>query len=150
MIVKINDQLVLEAFLKRESIQPTTSSGFDPRRAEFRVLQRSWEKGDVVVIQFEMPVQLRQAHPRVKGYLGKATISRGPLVYCLEDIDNPAMDIFNVKIAPGSLALVDDPGTLGGIMKIAGRSTRGESLTLIPYFLWGNRGTSKMTVWIHI
>ncbi len=34
-------------------------------------------------------------------------------------------------------------------MKITARSTEGQALTFIPYFLWGNRGESTMTVWVN-
>ncbi len=150
MYVSINGNSILETVLESQSEQNETSAGFDPRRAEYRILKRVWEKGDVVTIHFEMPIQLRRAHPRVKGHAGKAAVSRGPLVYCLEDVDNPGVDIFNAQVEPGSLSMVDEPGFLGGMVKIFGNSTRGEPLTFIPYFLWGNRGPSKMTVWVNV
>ena len=96
-----------------------------------------------------MPVILRKAHPRVKWYQGKVAVTRGPLVYCLEDLDQPDLDIFNIRLDPASLDLQLDKAFLGGITKILAKSTSGKSLTLIPYFLWGNRGSSKMTVWIN-
>jgi DUF1680 family protein len=37
---------------------------------------------------------------------------------------------------------------LGGIVVIHGRTTVGKPLKFIPYFLWGNRGPSQMTVWV--
>lgn len=150
MQVMVNEQAVMEAVLEHQKGQPETSAGFDPRRAEYRILKSVWEKGDVIELRFEMPIQLRRAHPRVKGHAAKAAVSRGPLVYCLEDVDNPEVDIFNVQVDPESLSKVFDPDKLGGVVKILGRSTRGEALTFIPYFLWGNRGSSKMTVWVNV
>ena len=147
--ISINGHEVIDAVLESESEQQATSSGFDPRRAVFRCLKRVWEKDDVMEIHFEMPVQLRRAHTRVKNHAGKAALSRGPLVYCLEDSDNPQVDIFDAQVAPESLATVYDPDLLGEVVKILGKSTRGEPLTFIPYFLWGNRGPSKMTVWVN-
>lgn len=38
---------------------------------------------------------------------------------------------------------------LDGIIRIQGRTTEGKPLTFIPYFLWGNRGPSQMTVWVN-
>jgi DUF1680 family protein len=96
-----------------------------------------------------MPIQLRRAHPKVKGHNGKIAVTRGPLVYCLESTDNPNVDIFNNKVNTSSLQPVFEESLLGGIMKIKAKSTDGQTLTFIPYLLWGNRGESKMTVWVN-
>jgi DUF1680 family protein len=150
MTISINGSPVMETILENQDGLPETSAGFDSRRAEYRSLKRLWKGGDLVAIHFETSIKLRQAHPRVKGYAGKAAISRGPLVYCLEDVDNPEVDILSAQIDSESLAVVEDPDLLGGVVKILGNSTRGEPLTFIPYFLWGNRGPSKMTVWVNV
>ena len=126
-----------------------TASGYDPREGRWLKIQRTWNAGDVLELNFEMPIQLRQAHPKVKGHQGKAAITRGPVVYCLESVDNPLVDIFNSRVETTSLESVFDPGLLGGITKIDGQTTMGEPITLVPYHLWGNRGKSAMTVWIN-
>lgn len=149
MVVSINGSSALETVLKSQSGQNGTSAGLDPHRAEYRNLRRVWEREDEVAIHFEMPIQLRKAHPRVKGHADRVAVSCGPLVYCLECVDNPGVDIFSAQVDPKSLSKVYDPDRLGGILKIVGLSTNGEALTFIPYFLWGNRGPSKMTVWVN-
>jgi DUF1680 family protein len=126
-----------------------TASGFDPRAASFHALRRSWVVGDEIVIEFEMPIHTRRVHPKVKGHRGKVAITRGPLVYCLESIDNPDVDIFNIKVDIDSLKPAAAETVLGEIVKIVGRSKNGQPLTFIPYFLWGNRGESQMTVWVN-
>jgi DUF1680 family protein len=126
-----------------------TASGYDPRVASFYVLQRNWVVGDEVRIEFEMPLHKRRAHPKVKGHRRKVAITRGPLVYCLESVDNPDVDIFNVKVDIASLKPVTAQTEFGEIVKILGRSKNGQLLTFIPYFLWGNRGESQMTVWVN-
>ena len=92
---------------------------------------------------------LRRATPRVRGHKGKVALTRGPLVYCLESVDNPGVDLFSAKVEPASLKDVFDETLLGGVVKIEGKSKSGEPLTFIPYFLWGNRGPSAMTVWVN-
>jgi DUF1680 family protein len=76
---------------------------------------------------------------------GMDALSRGPLVYCLESVDNP-LDLFSVKVNHESLKPMYDESLLGGIWKILGETTDGKPLTFIPYMLWGNRGPSQMNV----
>jgi DUF1680 family protein len=59
------------------------------------------------------------------------------------------VDIFNVKVDIASLKPVTAQTEFGEIVKILGRSKNGQLLTFIPYFLWGNRGESQMTVWVN-
>jgi len=139
-----------------ETIQPPaptillgpTASGYDPRKSEFVPITRSWLPTDRIEIEFDLPVRLLKAHPRVKGSRGKAAVTRGPLVYCLESNDNPGVDIFNTMLDPGSLQPEFDAALLGGVVKMIARAMDGTPLTFIPYFRWGNRGPSNMTVWV--
>ena len=126
-----------------------TASGYDPREGRWLNLKRIWNSGDIVELNFDMPIQLRRTHPKVKGHQGKVAITRGPLVYCLESVDNPDANIFNAAIDKASLDSVFDRITLGGITKIIGQAKTGRPLTFIPYHLWGNRGKSTMTVWVN-
>ncbi|MBU0608827.1 MAG: glycoside hydrolase family 127 protein, partial [Armatimonadetes bacterium] len=99
-------------------------------------------------------------------------IMRGPLVYCLEEIDLPA----GVKLAeahlPADITLVPrhDPDLLGGVTVLEGEARRVREVCsgaegdlyrdlrdvqrervpvrLIPYYGWANRGESPMTVWL--
>jgi DUF1680 family protein len=126
-----------------------TASGYDPRTSRFDKIQRIWAPGDVVEIDFNMDIQLRRAHPKVKGHKDKAAITAGPLVYCLESVDNHEVDIFNVQIDPTSLVVHFDPDLFGGTSVITARSLDSTPLIFIPYYLWGNRGPSQMTVWVN-
>ncbi len=147
MRVMVNASNCLDTEAPGNDREPT-ASGFDPRLAKFHPLRREWHAGDLIEIEFEMPLRLLRAHPRVKGHHGKVAVTRGPLVYCLEDLDNAGVDILSVRVDPNSLAPVRDDTLLDGIVKLDGRTTDGRSLTFIPYMLWGNRGPSKMTVWV--
>ncbi|MBI9050404.1 MAG: glycoside hydrolase family 127 protein [Anaerolineaceae bacterium] len=146
--LRINNEEQTTPTAKRINTQQT-ASGFDPRTSTYQEIKRNWSPGDVVEIDFNMDIQIRRAHPKVKGHNGKAAITAGPLVFCLESVDNPEMDIFNVQISPDSLALQFDANLLGGTNLITAKSQEGTLLTLIPYHLWGNRGASQMTVWMN-
>ncbi len=128
-------------------LQP--ASGFDPGESRFVSIERFWSPGERIEINFDMTIKLRRAHPKVKGHQSKVTLTRGPLVYCLENIDNPNVDIFNLKIDTTSVRANFDETLLGGIIKIEASTTDGQAITFIPYHLWGNRGLSQMTVWIN-
>jgi DUF1680 family protein len=60
------------------------------------------------------------------------------------------VDIFQVALDPNTLAAEFSEDLLGGIWIIKGYSLNNEPLTFIPYFLWGNRGASTMTVFIGV
>ena len=127
---------------------PPPASGFDPRLARWLTLRRRWTTGDTISLRFDLPVRARKAGPRVAGHAGKVALTRGPLVYCLESIDNPGIDIFAAAIDLRSLRPEPAPDLLGGIVVLGGRTTDGRPVTAIPYALWGNRGASEMTVWV--
>ena len=126
-----------------------SAQGYDPRPARFVQLRRAWKPGDEIKISFDLPILVRRAHPKVKGHRRKAAVTRGALVYCLEDVDNPMVDIFAVRLDLDSLQPEFSADFFGGTMILHGKTTIGEPLIFIPYQLWGNRGASRMTVWIN-
>ena len=122
---------------------------YDPRYSHFATTDMPWSAGDVVELNFDMSIKLLHAHPNVQGHSGKAAITRGPLVYCLESLDNPGVDIFTAQLDPESLHDEFVPDLLGGCVVIHGTTTDGKPLKFIPYFLWANRGESQMVVWVN-
>ena len=89
-----------------------------------------------------MPVRLEEADPNVKYDAGKRTVCRGPLVYCLEEVDNPAFDA--VSLADGTFTDVWQPDLLGGVATI----TSSDGAVFIPYYAWDNRTPGRMKVWV--
>jgi DUF1680 family protein len=126
-----------------------TNLDHDPRVSSFIGINRPWSFGDIIELNFDMSIKLLHAHPKVKGHAGKVALMRGPLVYCLENLDNPDVDIFTAKLDPSSLHDEFIPDLMGGCIVIHGKTTDGKPLKFIPYFLWANRGESQMTVWIN-
>jgi uncharacterized protein len=147
--VSVNGQPLADLYAGPNVAEPT-ASGYDPRQAEFCRLPRSWSAGDGIEIEMDMPVHLRQAHPKVKGHTGRVAVTRGPLVYCLESLDNPGIDIFTARLDPTSLTPAWDDSLLGGCTCIHAKTSDGQTLLFVPYFLWGNRGPSQMTVWVNV
>jgi hypothetical protein len=124
------------------------ASGYAPDGAFYHALTRTWSAGDVVEVEFEMPVVVRRAHPRVKSARGRVSLTRGPLVYCLESVDNPGLDPFAARLDLATVEAGWDPGLLGGVWALRGRTAGGHPFTAIPYAYWANRGPSQMVVWL--
>jgi hypothetical protein len=128
----------------------TTASGYDPRQAEYESISQIWSAdGETLEFSFDTSIRLRRAHPKVRGHAGKVAVTRGPLVYCLESMDNPGVDIFTAQLDPSSLHDEFVSDLLGGCVVIHSKTTDGVPLKFIPYFLWANRGESQMTVWVN-
>ena len=108
---------------------------------------KDWKSQDVIALDMDMPVEIVAADPHVKENFGKRAIQRGPLVYCMEEIDNP--EYFDqIQLSPSTTfqtAFVSD--ILNGIKTIK-TNGRAQSATFIPYYAWDNRKAGKMRVWI--
>ena len=116
----------------------------------YAVLARKWTDGDVVELYMDMPVEEVAADPRVKEDMGKRAIQRGPIVYCLEEVDNPeAFDSLRLtEDAYFDVAPLDKDKWWGHPLMEITAFTGAEKLTFIPYFAWDNREAGKMKVWI--
>jgi DUF1680 family protein len=149
--LRVNGQVVETASRPQApagSEQP--ASGYAPQRAYYLPLSRTWSPGDTVEIEFQMPVLARQAHRKVKSVRGQVALTRGPLAYCLESVDNSGIDLFQARIDPSSARAEFDPDLLGGVWVLRGEMLRGRTFTAIPYAYWANRGESQMAVWISV
>ena len=108
---------------------------------------KDWKSQDVIALDMDMPVEIVAADPHVKENFGKRAIQRGPLVYCMEEIDHP--EYFDqIQLSPSTTfqtAFVSD--ILNGIKTIK-TNGRAQSATFIPYYAWDNRKAGKMRVWI--
>ncbi|MBV8901294.1 MAG: glycoside hydrolase family 127 protein [Verrucomicrobia bacterium] len=128
-------------------------------------IRRTWAEGDEVELQFSMPVRRRFARPEVEADRGRVALSRGPLVYCLEQADN-GPDLEGVIVSPeAEFQAVERPDLLGGATVLTGPGSREEvrtkqlytdepppvervTLTAVPYYTWDNREPGEMQVWV--
>jgi DUF1680 family protein len=120
----------------------------NPQFAKWIEVQRRLEADDQLTLDFSTPVVIYHPNENITSVRNKIALIRGPLVYCLENIDNPDIDIFQVAVDHNTLAAEFTEDLLGGIWIIKGYSLNSEPLTFIPYYMWGNRGASTMTVFI--
>ena len=117
-----------------------------PKEKGYAVI-KDWKSQDVIALDMDMPVEIVAADPHVKENFDKRAIQRGPLVYCMEEIDNPVY-FDQIQMSPSTTfqrAFADD--ILNGIKTIK-TNGRAQSATFIPYYAWDNRKAGKMRVWI--
>jgi DUF1680 family protein len=121
-------------------------------------LTRKWAAGDVIDLKLPMEAKRVYADPNVKADVGRVAIQRGPIVYCLEGVDN--------QLALKSLVLPKDaPLTaqhradlLGGVTVVKGKAKAivdddsshdtDVEFTAVPYYAWDNRSPGQMIVWL--
>ncbi len=123
----------------------------------YATLCRKWKAGDEIVLQLPMQVRTILANEQVEACRGRVAVERGPIVYCLEGIDQEDGSVFN-KVLPQNASFETEaaPDLLGGIvvLKAQGEKIQADStvaaigLKMIPYCTWDNRGANQMEVWI--
>jgi DUF1680 family protein len=130
-------------------------------------LRREWQPGDRVRLELEMPVERAYAHPQVAQDVGAVALQRGPLVYCLEQVDQTE-PVQRLRL-PAGAALTSrfERGLLGGVVVISGEAMAADeadwdgqlyrtevpgrrpcNITAIPYYAWDNRDAGAMQVWV--
>ena len=116
-----------------------------PVEKGYFLMEREWQDGDVVLIAMELPAVKVEAHPFVTADSGRVALLRGPLLYCIEEADNPE----GTDVELGDEKIVTEESSLfGGIRIIEGVTAEGKPFRAIPYYLWNNRGEGKMNVWL--
>jgi DUF1680 family protein len=123
-------------------------------------LARTWKGGDVVRLMLPMPVERVYADPHVKADVGRVALQRGPVVYCLEGVDNRGQ-VRNLALPKGNkLSAMFARNLLGGVEMVRGEAlavSRGEDekpatrpvlFQAVPYFAWDNRPAGPMVVWL--
>jgi DUF1680 family protein len=138
----------------------------------YAAVDKVWRVGEEVRLELPVVPRWTQPDPRLDAVRGCVAVERGPLVYCLESIDQDAgvsldavaVDTANALAerpadeplgaavtleAEGRLLPVPErpawPYTGDGDGAAAGRATR---LTFIPYSMWANRGPTTMRLWV--
>lgn len=145
--LKINDED--EKIRKPEISNMETASGYSPFNSYYISLEREWNPDDRIDLLFPMKIQILHSHPKVKHNFGKSTITRGPIVYCMEKVDNPNIEIFNAKIVSRTLH-IESIELFDNVYIIKGKTDNGTDVVAIPYYCWANREPSEMTVKVDV
>ena len=159
---------------KRNTVKVNGSPVADIAPGEYLPLTRRWVAGDVVELSFDMQPQALHANLAVTDDRGRVAFQRGPIVYCMEQLDQAvaagetqSFPRYTAKLTESTTTHYD-PQLLDGVvvMERLGDWLPAEpdnlyqaappsrvaaqpiTLRLIPYYAWSNRQLSAMQVWI--
>jgi DUF1680 family protein len=130
-------------------------------------LERIWSSGDRVEITLDLAVQRLYAHPNVRQNRDRVALRRGPLVYCLEGVDNQ-VPLNRISLSRASAFEVRfEENLLGGVVTLQAPAaaevsedwprilyrpepprTDQASIKAVPYYAWDNREPGEMLVWL--
>jgi len=117
------------------------------------------EKSDFS-IELDMPVTVIQCNPNVHDNAGRIAITRGPVVYCAEGLDN-GRNLQSVYLDPNAEYIVGDcefqlptittkayrPADNNALYYKANCCMEEISFKLIPYYAFANREETSMQIW---
>lgn len=121
---------------------------------------RKWSAGDTVVLRLPMAVERVYAPPQVKADVGRVAIQRGPVVFCLEGVDNQGQVCDLCLPREARLSATFEKDLMGGVVVVQGealrvsldregrRTTQQVRFQAVPYCDWDNRQPGPMVVWI--
>ncbi len=121
----------------------------------FATIDRVWSNGDQVALNLPMPVRFNRSIEEVEANRDRIAVTRGPLVYCAEEVDNGG-PVQRFTLDPVDYNRVDEQTIIEGVLKsvvtisfpASSGNDRIERLKLVPYYTWNNRGDGSMIVWL--
>jgi len=158
-------QATLEVNGKREAFSRITRKGY-------AYLKRTWASGDQVTLTLAMEPFRVAAHPRVRHDAGCVALQRGPVVYCLEQVDNGPDLKAIVLPRDAKITARHKKDLLGGVTVLTADATRVDDrgwndqlyrpaatprtkrcrITAVPYYAWSHRDPEgepgEMITWV--
>jgi hypothetical protein len=150
---------------ENDQVRISPNSGLRYSGPQFITLGAEWKAGDVIELELDMPVERVYADPHVKADVGRVALERGPVVYCLEGVDNNG-SVRNLclprgrgGVTPPLLTATFEKDLLGGVVVVRGEAlavsrpkdkweTKPVAFQAVPYFAWDNRKPGQMIVWL--
>jgi len=135
----------------------------------YAIIQRQFKDGDTIELGLDVKPRFYYSNENVRYNAGKVALKAGPIVYCVEEIDNGdklhsllvdtskqplIVDTsqwpfrYNKIVVDGYREFSREDGALYTTSTPLRRETK---VHFIPYFLWGNRNNGQpkeMKVWI--
>ncbi|MDT7811057.1 MAG: uncharacterized protein QOJ42_973 [Acidobacteriaceae bacterium] len=145
-----------------------------PKPGEYMAIRRRWAENDTIDLSFDMTTRMLKANPAVTEDRGRVAFQRGPIVFCMEHLDQPdhgvGMNLAGYTVLPEGATMEQfEPQLLDGVMVLTHPATISKTATdvplyfpastpkapaspttvkLIPYYAWANRESASMQVWI--
>lgn len=166
-------RLRVPAWCAEATVQVNGAAAQARLEGSYLILDGPLQAKDTVTLTLPMTPRLMQAHPYSTSTRGAAALERGPLVYCLEAIDQPeAVNLLGIQLdAAAPLESTPQTDLLNGTVTISGQGympdtapweeelylplaqtshfpRRPVELRFVPYHQWGNRGSGAMRVWM--
>ncbi len=135
----------------------------------YAVVRRHWQPEDRLTLELPMTPLFMEAHPRVEADRWQVAIQRGPLVYCLEEIDQSAPlermavdttsplryrwepNLLNgIGVIEGGAVVLDDDSAWGNRLYRPLARRQRATFRAIPYYAWHNRQPCPMRVWMPV
>lgn len=135
----------------------------------YAVVHHLWQPEDRLALELPMTPLFMEAHPRVEADRWQVAIQRGPLVYCLEEIDQSAPlermavdttsplryrwepNLLNgIGVIEGGAVVLDDDSAWGNRLYRPLASRQRATFRAIPYYAWHNRQPCPMRVWMPV
>lgn len=108
-------------------------------------------------ISFEIAPRFVVCSNRVRANVGKVALMRGPVVYCLESVDN-GDNLHSLRVDVDSeLKIVGDTIVAHGYRMVdnaelysdySAPQEKEQDLIFVPYYRWGNRGENEMMIYV--
>lgn len=134
-------------------------------------VKKAWGEKDVLKLHFSMSLLLMEADEKVREDAGKVAVLRGPIVYCLEEVDN-GKDLHLLEVNPDGKYEIKDSEICGNPVKVVEmdgfrvvdtakkdgelyhvykrKEKEAVKLKFVPYYTWANRGENEMMVWVRV
>jgi DUF1680 family protein len=156
----------------RVAVNGKNLDGAEPGR--YLRIHRRWSPGDRISLSFPMRAEIVSSNPRIAENTGRVAVQRGPIVYCMEEIDQAGATLPDTSIVASEnmgdqfreeyrADLLEGVTVLhhtGAAYEVSSGKqslylaaspsapkTRRQALVLIPYYAWANRRETAMQVW---
>ena len=128
-------------------------------------IEREWTSGDLITLDIPLVPRAVRANTKVRQDAGRVSVMRGPLVYCLEGVDNaPGLNsiLLGQGLGAAKTAVIPDLRHAIAIdLPVLRERSANEELyseeppevvatdaRFVPYHLWDNRDPGEMLVWV--
>lgn len=139
----------------------------DTTDSEYIEINREWDN-EIISLSLEQSTKRIVAHPMVEEDAGRAALTRGPLVYCVEATDNERPVHQYIVDEDSNFGTDHQDDLLDGVVTLQGTTKvpaldgwsrelyreaediniENETMTAVPYFAWDNREPGAMRVWL--